>query len=195
MKLGWSNFATAHHSEASGNTYFKGSPDVLLNMVYENWDKRKPGNGRNNLDQVVVVPIPADTRFIGKTVKIHKDQVFRTMVEHRQEHESPYLKTEVIGWEDFDGKIIPEWPDLVKFVSVVLYSAATLLENNGERSGDYDWEIVALIASDVENEPMHPLTMARNMLDKPGGTHCDYTAEQFAESIWYWSTRATVARK
>jgi hypothetical protein len=37
---------------------------------------------------------------------------------------------------------------------------------------------------------MDPLTMARNMLAKPGGTPCDYTAEQFAEAVWYWSRRA-----
>ncbi len=37
---------------------------------------------------------------------------------------------------------------------------------------------------------MDPLTMARNMLAKPGGTPCRYSADDFAESVWYWSARA-----
>jgi len=76
--------------------------------------------------------------------------------------------------------------------SVVMYSAETLQENDGRRSGDFDWEVVCLIAGAVAEEPMDPLTMARNMLAKPGGTYCAYTAEQYAESIWYWAARATV---
>jgi hypothetical protein len=37
---------------------------------------------------------------------------------------------------------------------------------------------------------MDPLTMARNMLRKPGGTFCAYTAEEFAAAVWYWARRA-----
>ena len=72
----------------------------------------------------------------------------------------------------------------------MLYSAAALTENEGKRSGDFDWEIVAIIASPVETEPMNPLTMARNFLEKPGGTFCEYTAREFAEAVYYWSCRA-----
>ena len=39
---------------------------------------------------------------------------------------------------------------------------------------------------------MDPLTMARNMLCKPGGTPVDYSAEQFARSVYYWSLRVRV---
>ena len=37
---------------------------------------------------------------------------------------------------------------------------------------------------------MDPVTMARNFLEKPGGTFAPYTAQQFAEAIWFWSIRA-----
>jgi hypothetical protein len=37
---------------------------------------------------------------------------------------------------------------------------------------------------------MNPLTMARNFLEKPGGTFCEYTAREFAEAVYYWSRRA-----
>ena len=79
------------------------------------------------------------------------------------------------------------------FAGAVLYSAETLLENNGQRSGDYDWEVVCILASTVESEPMDPLTMARNMLEKPGGTFADYSALDFAEAIWYWRQRVNVS--
>jgi hypothetical protein len=94
----------------------------------------------------------------------------------RQPHESPYIKLEA------DGPTVP-----CKFAKVVLYSANELLKNDGERSSDADWEIVCIIASDVENEPMHPLAMARNQLEMPGGTPRSYTAEEYAQAIWYWS--------
>ena len=61
-------------------------------------------------------------------------------------------------------------PDPVKFARVVLYATKTLLESGDEVSGDFEWEIVALIAGPVEDEPMHPVTMARNFLRKQGGT-------------------------
>jgi len=75
--------------------------------------------------------------------------------------------------------------------AVVFYAAATLLENGGRRSGDADWEVVCLLAGPTADEPMDPLTMARNMLQKPGGTYCAYSAEEFARAIWYWSGRAS----
>jgi hypothetical protein len=34
---------------------------------------------------------------------------------------------------------------------------------------------------------MMPLTMARNLLSKPGGTKATYSAEQLAESIYHWA--------
>ena len=73
---------------------------------------------------------------------------------------------------------------------MVLYSAKTLLANGGTRSGDWDWEVVCLVAGSQPDEPMNPLTMARNQLARPGGTPCHYTSQQFAEAIYYWSQRA-----
>ena len=39
---------------------------------------------------------------------------------------------------------------------------------------------------------MPPVTMARNMLEKEGGTKSVYTAEEFAEAIYYWSQRIRI---
>jgi hypothetical protein len=71
-------------------------------------------------------------------------------------------------------------------VDIVCYSAEALMENDGGRSTDCDWEIVTFLCTDEdEQEPMTPLTMARNFLEKPGGTRSVYTSREFAESIWH----------
>ncbi len=104
---------------------------------------------------------------------------FHTKATRRQPGEDLYLSTTVFGD-----------PSVTSDVGVVLYSKATLLENEGNLTApDNDWEIVALIKL---NEPMHPLTMARNFLEKSGGTKSVYTAEEFAQAIYFWSNKVRV---
>jgi hypothetical protein len=188
MKIGISNFAKNRHIAGNGYSYFTGksladtgTDAELIALIEANWDKRTPGAGRTNLEQVVIVPLPAK-RFRSATAQIHENIVLDAYFHRRQTFEEPFVKVTSRG-------------DTVqaKYAKVVLYSAATLLENDGERSGDYDWEVVAIIAGDVQDEPMPPLTMARNFLEKAGGTKADYTAKEFAEAIYYWSSRVSVA--
>lgn len=80
-----------------------------------------------------------------------------------------------------DGKAVP-----ATFAKVVVYSKETLVKNS-ERSIDTDWEVISLIASPVENEPMNPVTMMRNMKGKPGGSQVNYSAEELIEAIDFWS--------
>ena len=122
-------------------------------------------------------PIPADA--LTGTSRVDESTALHAGFTRRQAHEEGYVEVTAEGAREE-----------ARFASVVLYSADTLLENGGARTTDADWEVVALIAGPVEVEPMDPLTMARNMLEKPGGTWCAYTAGEFAESIWYWAARA-----
>ena len=202
MKLGWSNFAAGRHAPGRGYSYFNGDNDELIEVVRENWDKRRPGNGRTDLDKVVVVPVPPQD-FVGTTVTIREGMTFEASLFRRQPQESPFIKVvaktclltdqemEKLGIEKQKFVARPS-PDPVNFASVVMYSAAALLENDGERSGDFDWEVVAIIASAVENEPMHPLALVRNYLQKPGGTAMPLTLEMLAESVWYWSDKVSI---
>lgn len=176
--LAWSRFARERYVPGAGRARFLGSEAELLDLVREHWEARRPGQGRDGLDEVVVVPVPHD-RFEGATVRIDDTTALSARFVRRQAHEEGYVEIAA------DGP-----PEPVRHASVVLYSAPTLLENGGERSSDADWEVVALIASAVPEEPMDPLTMARNMLAKPGGTPCTYSAEEFAEAVWYWADRA-----
>ena len=178
--LGWSEFARGRHVPGGKHTYFAGTADELLERVRAGWAQRRPGAGRPDLRQVVIVPVdPAG--FVSSTVRVGPETPLHAAFERRQAHEEGYIRVTATGPREE-----------VRHASVVLYSAATLLENDGTRSGDFDWEVVCLLAGPEPEEPMDPLTMARNMLEKPGGTYCAYTAEQFAEAVWYWAARAGV---
>ncbi|NCQ35640.1 DUF3228 family protein [bacterium] len=179
-QLGWSDFARARHVSGGGHTWFEGTEEELLGLVRKGWPRREPGAGRSGLDEVVIVPVPPD-RFMSATVMVDETSTLRAEFTRRQPHEEGYVRVLATGPREE-----------VRHAAVVLYAADTLLENDGRRSGDFDWEVVCLLAGPVADEPMDPLTMARNMLEKPGGTSCAYTAEQFAAAVWYWSRRAAV---
>lgn len=178
MKIGWSDFAIKQNAKGNHSTY-NGKNDALIKLVKKHWKKRLPGTGRKDLSQVVVVPIEEkDLSMFGcPWANINDVSHLRAKVTRRRDHEDPYIEVHAKK-----GTRLP-----VKFAKVVLYSKDTLLENDGSYSGDYDWEIVALMCGPWDNEPMSPLTMARNYLQKAGGTFAPYTAQQFAESIYFWS--------
>ena len=191
MKIGISQFClnqikngkSSLKKETPANSFVDYSYAQLIDDVHTNWYLRVPGIGREDLSKVVSVPILNLDSYRKKAFTeswIPIDDVipnsFVSNVDKRADGEDSYVSTKAIG------------PTLEnKFVNIILYSADTLLENNGDRSGDYDWEVVAIIASPWEKEPMMPLTMARNYLQKTGGTYAPYTAEQFAEAIYHWS--------
>ena len=174
--IGWSKFALRNHRH---NPRFQGEPKELLVLIHETWNQRKPGLGRKNLQEVVVVPI-SPKYFTGSTATVRKGDSLVAYRTQRRRGENWYVETRV-------NKL----PDRIRTASVVLYSRQTLAE---EASGKYDWEIVAVLASPVEHEPMNPITMARNFLRQKGGTFAPYTAAQFAEAIWYWSNKATCTK-
>ncbi len=179
--IGWSEFARGRYRPGSTHSHYLGSEDELVALVAAHWAARRPGAGRDGLDEVVVVPVPPEG-FVGSTVSVDETTRLSAAYSRRAEGEDGYVEVRADG---------PREP--VRHAAVVLYAAAVLELNDGVRSTDRDWEIVCVIASPVPEEPLDPLTMARNMLARPGGTPCDYTAEQFAEAVWYWSGRARIA--
>jgi hypothetical protein len=65
------------------------------------------------------------------------------------------------------------------------------LAENNEAETDSDWEIISINArATVDDEPLTPMAMARNFLEFTGGTKAEYSAEEFAKSIVYWSNKA-----
>ncbi len=181
--IGLSRFARERYRPGSGRSHFTGSDEELIALVREHWESRAPGAGRDDLEKVVIVPLPPE-RFTCGTVSVDEDTPLRAAFTRRQAHEEGYIEVRA------DAR-----PEPARHAAVVLYSAATLLENDGEQSGDFDWEVVSIQAGPRADEPMRPLTMARNYLRRPGGTPCDYSARGFAEAILYWSARCGALRE
>lgn len=187
-KIGWSQFAMDRHVKGSGNSYFDHTWDRPIMLVQDAWSKRYPGQGETCLTRKIVVPVdPAG--FYTSLAPLTLDMPVKASVTVRQEGEDPYVET-YITTADADRLGIR--PYKAEYVNIVLYSRETLLENGGTVScpeDPADWEIVAILASRFEIEPMPPLTMARNFLEKPGGTKSVYTALEFAEAIYFNSQK------
>ncbi len=179
--LAWSDFARGRYVPGGSHSYFTGSETQLLDLVAAHWDDRRPGSGRSDLTDVVVVPVPPGG-FVCGTVKVDEATNLQARFVRRQAHEEGFVAVFADG---------PREPAL--HAAVVLYSADALEHNGGRRSSDAAWEVVCVIAAPVADEPMDPLTMARNMLAEAGGTPCEYTATQFAEAVWYWAARVDVS--
>jgi hypothetical protein len=177
-KIGWSQFALDRHPPEKGHSRFTGTPEELLDLVAAHWEARQPGAGRAGLDEVVVVPVPPE-RFVSSTVRVDDETPLRAELTRREPEEEPVIRVLAGGR-----------PEPARFAKVVFYASSVLLQNDGRRTTDADWEVVAVLAGAVDDEPMHPITMARNFLERPGGTYAPYTSQQFAEAIWYWSRRA-----
>lgn len=191
ITIGWSEFATKQHEEGSGNSFFNLSPQRVLDLVIENWDKRTPGTGEGGIDRKVLVPVPPEGFFL-PVVNLVDGMPVRAEITRRQPHEDPYVDVYV---DYLDAKAMGLAAQVAKFTNIVCYSAEALLENNGTRSTDCEWEIVCVLASKSDKEPMMPLTMARNFLEMPGGTKSVYTAQEFAEAIYYHSKRGIKIKK
>lgn len=176
--IAWSDFARARHAAPGPHVWYDGTQDELLDLVRAHWAERRPGAGRHGLDQVVIVPVPP-AGFHATTILADETTPLQARLERRQPGEDPVIRVSAAGD-----------PPPPRHAAVVLYSAATLRQNGGARSSDAAWEIVCLLAGPVADEPMDPVTMARNFLQKPGGTFASYSAQDFAEAIWYWRRRA-----
>jgi hypothetical protein len=189
--VGWSDFALKFSAEGTGNSYMKHSPETVAELVREHWDTQIPGDGETDCSRKMLVIVPADNFFLPPKVELVEGLPVQAEVVKRQAHEDPYIETFVTP-EDAAKFGFIETPAVG--VKIVLYSAEALSENDGERTTDCDWEIVCVLCDSGEQEPMAPLTMARNMLEKEGGTKSTYTAQEFAEAIYRNSNRGVRVR-
>lgn len=174
------NTFVKRQTKESRFSYYDGSENELLSLVTANFHNAKPGYR----DGVILVPVPSKG-FFSSICKIDSNSVLESKMESRHNDEEPVLITVVKN-----GEKLP-----AKEVNIVLYRHDVLMEDNSA-SSNADWEIISINASlVVGGEPMTPTAMARNFLKKQGGTAATYTAEQFAESVWFWSQHAMCAEK
>ena len=189
--ISWSKFALKHSSIEAGNSYTILNPVRVIELVEQHWDTREPGDGETDCSRKILVSIPPEDFFLPPKVRLVDGLPVQAEVVKRQAHEDPYIETFVTP-EDAAKFGFVETPAVN--VKIVLYSAEALTENGEIRSTDCDWEIVCILCDSGEQEPMGPLTMARNFLEKEGGTKSVYTSREFAEAIYYKSNEGVRVR-
>lgn len=175
MKIAVNPFCKRQTPE-SKYSHFDGSWDELVRLVEDHFIDSNLG--------VVAVDVPAENFFSGVT-KLSEESRLEAQFAARREGEEPYVQVTAIG-----GMKVP-----ASSVKVIVYSHEALA-NGDDASCDADWEIVSINASatarDGEAEPPTPVAMARNFLEMAGGTKREYTAEEFARSIIFWSQHAMI---
>jgi hypothetical protein len=192
--IGWSDFAIKFCHRDSGKTYTTLSQEEVIARIKAAWDARIPGNGETGLDRKILVPVQPDGFFCPPRVELVEGLPVQAQITCRQQGEDLYVETFVTPEDVARLGLNCEVP--AKRCDVVLYSAEALLENNGTRTTDCEWEIVCLLARATdEPESMSPLTMARNFLNMPGGTKSVYTAEQFARAIYDGSKKSVQVKR
>jgi glycosyltransferase involved in cell wall biosynthesis len=178
-KIVITDFVRRQNNPDSGRSYYRHSEAQLITAILCNWDKRKAGQGKRPVSRCCVVPMPPE-QFATNTVYVKPTTELMAKLECREPGEEPYIQVKA---SRFYEDTVP-----CKFASVVLYhyDELTYVEREGKAA---DWYVVAIIASDVEDEPMHPTTMARNQLAQAGGTKVEYTSEEWARAVDYWRIR------
>ena len=188
--VGWSDFALKHNAKGSGNSYTTNSEEFILELL-DDLNPATPGDGESGYSRKMCISVPPEGFFLPPKMDLVENLPVRAEVVKRQEGEDPYIQTFVTP-EDAEKFGYKETPALK--VRIVVYSKDALTENNGTRSTDCDWEIVCFLCETDEDEPMEALTMARNFLEKDGGTFTDYSAEAFAAAVYYHSNRGVRVR-
>lgn len=178
MKLAPNQFAIDNHTPSKGSHY-GGSWDSLVELVLAHWDNQKPGF----TDGCVEVTVPAEGFLTG--VVTLKDVIkalapvvdLRTEFGSRRKGEEPVLYTRAPA----------KFKSPAKSVRIICYSH-DLLNQDGDCTTNAEFEIITILAeAGTEPAPMPPVTMARNFLNLEGGTKGDFSPEDFAKSIMYWS--------
>ena len=171
MRIGVNEFAKRQTAD-SRFTHYDGTWEELRELVDKNFDNQKPGYR----DGVLLVNVPADGFYmVGPYIE---GKEYKAVFKARREGEEPFMQI-----ENNDEKIP------CGYVEIVLYRK-DVLDEGEEATTDAEWEVVSINGRDNDaEEPMTPLTMARNYLGLQGGTKGNFSAEDFAKAIVYWSKR------
>tara|TARA_Y100000034_G_C6866993_1_gene395287 strand:+ start:359 stop:925 length:567 start_codon:yes stop_codon:yes gene_type:complete len=126
----------------------------------------------------------SDTRdFYSSIVKIDDDTELVATSDARQEDEESHIVVEAYG---------NKMP--AKSVTLIFYDREALGEDDAIVDIEGGWFLISINASPFEKDfPMNPLTMARNQMGKIGGTKREYTPQEWAEAVWFWSQHALVS--
>jgi hypothetical protein len=173
-KVGTNGFARRQTPE-SRFSHYEGPWDALEALVEANIGRAATGAK----DGILLVPVPPDGFFSG-VVEVGPGTPLSARFEARRQGEQAYLEVLAAGGDKLPAKAV----DVVAYRPDVLGDDAT-------PGRPWEWEIVSINARPTLGpEPQHPVSMARNQLGLPGGTKAEYSADDFARAVVYWSTRA-----
>lgn len=161
----------------SSFSHFAGSWETLEAEAEESYSHGHVTPGFR--DGVVLVRVSPDNFFSG-VVALTPETSLVTTFKPRREGEEAFIDVTARG---------PKLPAAT--VDLVLYRKDILGADASATPADF--EIISINARPTGpsvTEPMHPVTMMRNFLALEGGTKTEYTAEQFAEAIRFWSQHA-----
>ena len=169
----------SHHS------HFDGTWDELATLVKAYWSA---GVTSPNNPGVQLVPMPPElvNRFFCNITPMTEEIPLQVSWQSRMPHEAPFFQI-TSPVDDIQSAKFP-----AKKVDIICYRHDILAADNDIPSdclnADYYLININAYANDAP-EPMHPTTMARNLLGLPGGTvpPVPYTPKEFAESIMYWN--------
>lgn len=190
--ISWSNFAKKNSTRNSGNSYTLFTEKEVADLVIKNWSNARPGQSETDLTRKILVTVPIEGFYCPPKMKLVLGMKVKCKITVRQNGEDPYLEKYITEKE----AIKHSFKEIqAKHVDIVCYHKDVLIENGGKRSSKSDWEIVTILATSGSYEPMNTLAMARNYLEKTGGSKTDYSAKDFAESIYYWSCNSGIKVK
>lgn len=175
-----SAFIREFNVPGTGNSFFDGSFDELVELVKDHWDDNEPGTGSVDGD-VLLVNIPADK--VLSSVALITDEnrhLVREEEKVRREGEKPVTR------KVMSGDMVP-----ANFAQVVVYRADVLAQDD-DRSTDAEWELIALLGKLDKVEPMHPTTMLRNTNKDKGGTYRKYSDQEWTDAYEYWDKHAYI---
>ena len=177
-------------------SYFDGTWDELTALVVACWDLQTPGYR----DGVILIPLPGiipaasarpERYFYTNIVQLQEGDKLVGEYKARREGEEPRKSFGVVG-----GK-----KTYAAEVDVVCYRA-DVLDEDGDRSTDAEWEIISINAYDLPRDmpvPMPPETLIANHFHLSGGTKTNMSAEEFVQalkkSVLWWKGRAHVLPK
>jgi hypothetical protein len=163
-------------TKESGYSHFEGTWEELEGMIEDRLTYSKERSCHPGYRDGVMLVDMNPYYFRSAIVSLDEKSKLTANYAPRREGEYPFIRISAKAKKQ-----------RAKHASVVLYRHDVLEENN-ERQTTAEWEVVCIKArySD-EEEPMCPMTMARNFLHLEGGTQGDFSAEDFAKSIVYWN--------
>ncbi len=168
------NKLVRRQTAGSKYSHFTGTwKELVENLVEFHFGEAEQGYKEG----ILVLSLPPEGFFSG-VVEINEETQLNAEFKARREGEEPYLQLTAVGGEKSPARE----------VEAILYRHDVLGEDASTKA---EWEIVSLNARSTEGpEPMTPVAMARNYYGLTGGTKADYSAEEFAEAILFWSKRA-----